>query len=122
MADDLAQQLIQMQAMINSAASGGKPSFLFGVIPLDWDSSGSMALKALSPLDKPIAPLLRGPGKQGGIADKFLNAIASIPEDLRKRASEAGVMYAGAITAGDGMPQGGSGISAPSVGGGYDLA
>lgn len=123
MADDIAQQLIQMQAMINSAASSGKASYLFGVIPLDWHASAPFAMQSLSPLQKNIPTLFNGTGgKPGGIGAKFLEAIQAIPEDLRKRAADAGVMYAGAITTGDGMPQGGSGITPPSLGGGMEIA
>lgn len=114
---DIQQQLLAMQSLINSSASNGKPSFLFGVIPLDWQAGGSLSMQSLSPFAKNVPTIFNGTGgKPGGIAAKFLEAIQSIPEDLRKRAQEAGVMYAGNITNGDGMPQGGSGISAPSSG------
>ncbi len=116
-APDITQQLLQMQSMINSSQGGGKRAFLFGVIPLDWEANAPFAMQSLSPIAKNIPAAFGGTGKSGGLADKFLQAIASIPEDLRKRASEAGVMYSGPLPEGS-MP-GSSGISGGGIGSSY---
>lgn len=109
MAEDLAQQLLQMQALISSSASNGKPAFLFGVIPLDINVGGGLSATSMSPLAKNIPALFAGSGgKSGGLADKFLQAIQSIPDELRKRAQDAGVMYSGDMPGGGSMGGGGS--------------
>ena len=94
-APDITQQLLAMQSLINSSGGGGKRAYLFGLIPLDMDVTGPFAMQSAAPLSKSIAAMFSGTGKSGGIGDKILQALASIPEDLRKRAQEAGVMYSG---------------------------
>ena len=83
-----------------------------------------MALPSAAPLAKSIPALISGSGKSGGLADKFLQAVMSIPDDLRGRAQQAGVMYSGDLPSGP-LPSGGGAIyavSGPSSGGfSYDV-
>lgn len=114
MAEDLNQQLLQMQSLINSSSGNGKPAFLFGVIPLDINVGGGLSATTMSPFMKNIPTLFSGSGgKSGGIADKFLQAIMSIPDDLKKRAQDAGVMYSGDLPSAGG---GGGGSFAANIG------
>ena len=123
MADDITQQLLQMQSLINASQGNGKPAFLFGWIPLDANVGGPFAMQSLSPMTKNIPTLFNGSGgKQGGLASKFLEAIQSIPEDLKKRSAEAGVMYAGDLPSGSILNGGGGGFtSAPRMGGDMEI-
>jgi hypothetical protein len=117
-APDQTQALLQMQSLINSSR-GNKPSFGLGVIPMEWNAAGPFDMKGAAPLAKNIAPLISSTGgKQGGIADKFLQAFASMGEDFKKMASSAGVMYSGDLPNGTlpGSAGGSGGSFASNVG------
>ncbi len=101
MSTDIQQQLLAMQSLINSSQGNGKPAYLFGILPLDINVGNSLSSTVMSPFSKMIPTLFNGSGgKPGGIAARFLDAIAAIPEDLRKRAEEAHVMYEGDLPTG----------------------
>ena len=81
-----------------SGGGGGKPGAAFGWLTMEWHASGSMALQAAAPLGKQIPSLLQPMGKSGGIADKFLQAVQSIPDELRSKLANAGIMHSGTGT------------------------
>ena len=124
-APDTAQQLLAMQSLINSSASNGKPAYLFGIFPMDINVGNALSATTMSPFGKTIPTLFSGTGgKPGGIGAKFLDAIASIPEDLRKRAQEANVMYSGDLPSGS-IFSSGSGFASNvggSRGGDFDMS
>lgn len=111
MADQL-QQMAAQQMQQLAQAMGNKPSFLFGVIPLEWNGQGPFALQTVGIGSKPIVQM-QGTGKAGGLGDKFLQACAGSLEDFKKCAADAGVMYAGNVTNGEpvisGIPMGAGG-------------
>ena len=86
-------------ARLSSTASlgggGGKPLYILGLIPLDFNAVGQFALQAAAPLGKPIPSLLQPIGKSGSIADKLLQAIQNIPDDLKSKLSNAGILHQG---------------------------
>lgn len=106
-APDITQQLLQMQSLINASRGNGKPSFAFGVLPMEWNAVGGLGAQALAPLGKNVPTLMQGTGKAGGMGDKLLQAMAAITEDCKKIAQGAGVMYSGNVT--NGAPDSGLG-------------
>ena len=118
---DVMQQLLQNQSLIAASQSGGKRAYLFGIIPMDMETAGGLGMQSCSPFAKNVPTLFQGTGKQNSIADKILQAFASIPEDLRKRASEAGVMYSGDLPSGSLPGSAGGGFASMAGGGRGDL-
>ena len=112
MADPMQQQAAQQMQQL-SQAMGGKPSYLFGIIPLDWSAGGGLGMQSCSPFAKNIPAMGGGTGKAGGLGDKFLQACMSVGDDFKKVAAEAGVMYSGNVT--NGAPT--SGLGGVGLGG-----
>ena len=115
---DINQILLQQQAA--GMNRGGKPAFLFGVIPLECNVGGGMSMQSAAPLGKNIATLFQGTGKAGGLGDKFLQAFQGAAEDFRKCAQNANVMYSGNVT--NGTPDSGLGRAIGGGMGGNDIA
>ena len=112
-APDITQQLLQMQSML--AAAGGNNGakgipLLAGLLPgggRDADVTSGLTLKGKGfNADGMITRLPRGKTK---LADKFLQAIASVHEDCKKAAQGVQAIYSGDLPSGSlpGAPAGG---------------
>jgi len=112
MADDLQQRMAQLQM----PQAGGKPGYLFGCIPLDWNANGGLAMQSCSPFAKNIPALGGGTGKAGGMGDKFLNACMQAADQLREINKGSPIVYGGDI-----QSAGGGGLGNMGRGGGFEI-
>lgn len=92
MADDIFQRIAQMQAMQGGANAPGRLMTMLPDVQIQ-----SLSLQPLG-FGKNIPSLLQGRGKPGGLGDKFLQAIMAVPDELRQKAAEAGVIHSGTGT------------------------
>lgn len=105
MAENLAAELAQRQALINSTMNNGKPSFILAVLPSEVNVGGSLSPQGVSYLDKPI---MQSRGKKEGFFSKILKETA---EDIKKANAEGKIIYDGAPITGapvSGLDNGGS--------------
>lgn len=83
------QQFMQREAEARNASS--KPSFLFGIFPMDWNIQAFSIQSMFAFVSNPIVKqAIVNVGNARGLGTKFLNAVQMAADDIRHRAQQAG--------------------------------
>ena len=91
-------------------ARGGKPSYLFGIFPMDWNIQAFSIQSVFAFMSNPVVKqAIVNVGKSGGLGDKLFSAIQKAADQIRQQAQNVNMANLGSLPPPSGMPSSGAG-------------